>query len=410
MGPTRAQLVKQRCPNSPGPIIPASCMITMLASARATERGGLTSPVELREVIFKAPVAISETPQISIVLAEHGGVVHSENREVVDVASVAMSRRGWQELADGWPQIDEVEKACSSEVNLANFYRDLETEGVCMGPRFRVLSHVRCNNGSAVCDLKLPEVDLWEHALQLPHWSLVDGAFQLLGVLGHGVAGVCVPFRLAECWLTEVPCEGHKPQLVACARLKAAEIGMIRGDVALATSTGKVVAMFKDIVARSNTSVPAGLLPSSSDLYKVLWQKQRECHSRRFNFDTVPETQDGACFTKALDGTHVVVMPCWAEKEAEDQVEDLKSHAEEMLRILQDSAKSMEAYCVVIAGIGAFAEACFSSLASMLRSAQCEVSMQVQAWFQTRIAVVLVACVSALLGVFHFSSRFITYI
>ena len=358
----------------------------MLASARATERGGLTSPVELREVIFKAPVAISETPQISIVLAEHGGVVHSENREVVDVASVAMSRRGWQELADGWPQIDEVEKACSSEVNLANFYRDLETEGVCMGPRFRVLSHVRCNNGSAVCDLKLPEVDLWEHALQLPHWSLVDGAFQLLGVLGHGVAGVCVPFRLAECWLTEVPCEGHKPQLVACARLKAAEIGMIRGDVALATSTGKVVAMFKDIVARSNTSVPAGLLPSSSDLYKVLWQKQRECHSRRFNFDTVPETQDGACFTKALDGTHVVVMPCWAEKEAEDQVEDLKSHAEEMLRILQDSAKSMEAYCVVIAGIGAFAEACFSSLASMLRSAQCEVSMQVQAWFQTRIA------------------------
>ena len=79
-------------------------------------------------------------------------------------------------------------------------------------------------------------------------------------------------------------------------------------------------------------------------------------------------------------------MPCWAEKEAEDQVEDLKSHAEEMLRILQDSAKSMEAYCVVIAGSGACAEACFSSLASMLRSAQCEVSMQVQAWFQTRIA------------------------
>ena len=361
-------------------------MITMLASARATERGGLTSPVELREVIFKAPLAISEIPQISIVLAEHGGVVQSENREVVDVASVAMSRRGWQELADGWPQIDEVDKGCSSEVNLTNFYRDLEAEGVCMGPRFRVLSHVRCNEGSAVCNLKLPEVDLWEHALQLPHWSLVDGAFQLLGVLGHGVAGVCVPFRLAECWLTEVPCEGHQPQLVACARLTAAEIGMIRGDVALATSTGKVVAMFKDIVARSSTAVPARLLPSSSDLYKVLWQKRSECGSRHFNFDTVLETQDGTCSTKALDGTHVVVLPCWTEKEAEDQVEDLKSHAGEMLRILQDCAKSTEAYCVVIAGSGAVAEACFSSLASMLRSAQCEGSVQVQAWFQTRTA------------------------
>ena len=88
----------------------------------------------------------------------------------------------------------------------------------------------------------------------------------------------------------------------------------------------------------------------------------------------------------ALNGTHVVVLPCWAEKEAEDQVEDLKSHAGEMLRILQDCAKSTEAYCVVIAGSGAVAEACFSSLASMLRSAQCEGSVQVQAWFQTRTA------------------------
>ena len=140
-------------------------------------------------------------------------------------------------------------------------------------------------------------------------------------------------------------------------------------------------------MAESKPNVFLPWMPCQKFSYSTTWRTVSCEGVKRFSEDELgTKIGNTISATKAFDGAHVVVMPCWTEKEAEDQVEDLKSHAGEMLRILQDCAKSAEAYCVVIAGSGAVAEACFSSLASMLRSAQCEGSVQVQAWFQTRTA------------------------
>jgi len=64
----------------------------------------------------------------------------------------------------------------------------------------------------------------------------------------------------------------------------------------------------------------------------------------------------------------------------------LTLRAIEMLRVLQQAAANKETWFVVVAGNGAFAEACFSAVSSMLRSALCEQPLDVQAWHITVIS------------------------
>ena len=352
----------------------------MLAGAGA-EREGLTGlnsnslkSIELKEVLFKAPAPLSNS-EIIVNLGNPGSKVMCGGRVVVEVANVATSRRRPQDL--GSPSV-AAEQDCVVDVDMSSFYDRLEKHGVSMGPRFRVLRNVRRNNKTVTADLELPAVDVWEHAMQLPHWSLLDGAFQLLGVLGHNVAGVCVPFSVAECCMGEVPAEGCIPKMRACARLTMAQRGMIKGDITVSSCDGRVVAVFKDFVARSIEGHFKSSLLEHHHLYSLAW---RDAHgsSSEVGIPNKVETQEAIDTITAADGTHVLVMHCWLDM-GEEQIEQLTVNALTMLKVLQDSAKEKQPHRAIVAGSGGFAETCFSTLTGMLRSAQIEQPVDVQAW------------------------------
>ncbi|CAK9081954.1 unnamed protein product, partial [Durusdinium trenchii] len=83
-------------------------------------------------------------------------------------------------------------------------------------------------------------------------------------------------------------------------------------------------------------------------------------------------------FIDTSQGANMLAISCWTAKAEEEEIENLTLRAIEMLRILQQAAASKETWFVVVAGNGAFAEACFSAVSSMLRSALCEQPLDVQ--------------------------------
>lgn len=355
-------------------LLPASSLLAMLASARAVQ-GGTAETIEMKSVVFKAPAKISDA-KLQVNLRDAGAVVLCGSHDVVEAASVVNSR----ELPKAPFDLPSKEDLSFAKVNLEDFYRSLESQGVRMGPRFRVLQDARRNDKIAVAELALPaDVEAWEHALQFPHWSLLDGAFQLLGALGQDRAGMCVPFSLESCCLSKVPIEGKAPRLRAWVRLTDVQKGLMKGDAILVTSTGKVVASCRGLAARS-----LSVHRQPQDLYQLGWQRL-SYGAKSFIISRGEIGEDVVKMTNH-DGCHVLALPCWKAKAEEEEIEDLTLRAIEMLRVLQQAAANKETWFVVVAGNGAFAEACFSAVSSMLRSALCEQPLDVQAWHITVIS------------------------
>ncbi|CAK8985660.1 Hybrid PKS-NRPS synthetase pynA (Pyranonigrin biosynthesis cluster protein A), partial [Durusdinium trenchii] len=330
-------------------------------------QGGTAETIEMKSVVFKAPAKISDA-KLQVNLRDAGAVVLCGSHDVVEAASVVNSR----ELPKAPFDLPSKEDLSFAEVNLEDFYHSLESQGVRMGPRFRVLQDARRNDKIAVAELALPaDVEAWEHALQFPHWSLLDGAFQLLGALGQDRAGMCVPFSLESCCLSKVPIEGKAPRLRAWVRLTDVQKGLMKGDAILVTSTGKVVASCRGLAARS-----LSVHRQPQDLYQLGWQRL-SYGAKSFIISRGEIGEDVVKMTNH-DGCHVLALPCWKAKAEEEEIEDLTLRAIEMLRVLQQAAANKETWFVVVAGNGAFAEACFSAVSSMLRSALCEQPLDVQ--------------------------------
>ena len=215
--------------------MPAAGLLTMMAAAQAEAAHAdlCKLSAHLSRVVFKEATHLKGP--VSLELKGQEVVVRAAERITVEAAAVTVGDQ-MPQLPGGF-DLATLRDSCKHRIeteSLASFYANLERQGVQMGPRFRVLQTVYCSDMSAVAELRLPAAaETWEHALQLPNWSLLDGAIQLLGFLGHDRAGVCVPFSVESCWLAEVPLNGRLPKLTAYANITFIEVGMIRGDVAL---------------------------------------------------------------------------------------------------------------------------------------------------------------------------------
>ncbi|CAJ1376522.1 unnamed protein product [Effrenium voratum] len=359
-------------------LLPATCLLTMLAGAWV-EINGFQGGVCLEGLRFLRPTKISDD---SVVMIRFVAALPGQASAVVECGgeSTAEARAvGCQPMPDR-PDINNVDCAC--HVDLQSFYAELEGKGVRMGPRFRVLEDVRRGSGAAAAKLQLPPcAEPWEYALRLPHWSLLDGAIQLLGVLCHDRAGVCLPFTLERCWLSEVPLSNQ--QLRAYAKVTIVREGLLEGNVTVATEAGRAVAFFEGIVARTLNSPQQ--ISLDRDLYKASWLRCAAVASGSSSLQLLDS--DDARFRHGVgDGLRLLALQCWNQESAEEDAAVLIQCAAKILETLQQAAMEQRqpgvsnpgAWRLLIAGSGQLAEASFGAAVGMLRSAQCEQDLHVQ--------------------------------
>ncbi|MFI4954640.1 MAG: type I polyketide synthase, partial [Gammaproteobacteria bacterium] len=166
-------------------IYPASGYIEMLLGALKTQE---SSEVELSALSLERPLELSaQSTVMQVIVDKNKATVYSKTAAGWQLHSECewVESKSLYEVAE---RLSELKSRITTEVDLTNFYAQVQAAGIAYGPYFQVMQKAFVSENEALVYLETKPFD----ARYLAYPTLVDGGLQGLGLFG-GQEGIYLP-------------------------------------------------------------------------------------------------------------------------------------------------------------------------------------------------------------------------
>ncbi|MGQ0504513.1 MAG: SDR family NAD(P)-dependent oxidoreductase, partial [Myxococcaceae bacterium] len=261
-------------------VVSAATLCELLRAAGEEWLGG--SPAEVTELQLEQPLVISakESRRVQVVLDDAGKSVtlFSQPKDSSPEVAWTPHARGKFVAASREPpvrvSVDELRVRCERTVNLAEAYSHLEARGVRWSLSAQRVIALQAGDGEALAELAAAEETSREGYGFVP--VTVDGAFQALLLLAGNNAETQKP--LLPSALSRFAVYSAATATLARLRLEPSSNGSIRGEIALLTAEGEVVAEFQGIELKpaKGVQLSVGDAQGLADaFYRIEWRQVR---------------------------------------------------------------------------------------------------------------------------------------